>query len=70
MAKLPQEGEVEENKGGKQVRFTVSPQVWRYLSWLSRNSVLGATEHEVARQILVDRLAEMRQEDYKFDLHN
>lgn len=50
---------------GDQVRFTAGPQVWKYLGWLSRNTVLGKTEHEVAKQILIARLAEMRQESYR-----
>jgi hypothetical protein len=47
-----------------EVRFTASGQLWKYLSWLSRNTVLGKTENEVAKQVLTDRLAEMRREDY------
>jgi len=67
LAKAPAEEDGGESKRGEQVRFTVSPQVWRYLTWLSRNTVLGGTEHEVARQLLVERLAAMRQEEYKHD---
>lgn len=48
-----------------EVRFTPSLQFWRYLGWLARNTVLGRDENEVARQILTDKLAEMRQEDYR-----
>ena len=47
-----------------EIRFTPSIQLWRYLGWLARNTVLGRDENEVARQVLTDRLAEMRQEDY------
>lgn len=53
-----------EEEKGEQVRFTAPPQVWKYLGWLSRNTVLGKTEHEVARQLLVEKLAQMRQENY------
>jgi hypothetical protein len=53
-----------EDEKGEQVRFTAPPQVWKYLGWLSRNTVLGKTEHEVARQLLVEKLASMRQENY------
>jgi hypothetical protein len=42
-----------------------APQVWRYLGWLSRNTLLGKTEQEVAKQLLTNKLAEMRQEDYR-----
>jgi hypothetical protein len=53
----------EEEKG--EVRFTPPPQVWKYLNWLSRNTLLGKDEREVARQVLISKLAEMRQEDYR-----
>ncbi len=48
-----------------EVRFTPPAQVWRYLGWLSRNTLLGKDEREVARQVLITKLAEMRQEDYR-----
>jgi hypothetical protein len=48
-----------------EVRFKPSPQLWRYLGWLSRNTLLGRNEHEVARQVLTAKLTEMRKEDYK-----
>ena len=48
-----------------EVRFTPPPQVWKYLGFLSRNTLLGKTEQEVARQLLINKLAEMRQEDYR-----
>jgi hypothetical protein len=54
----------DEDKGGE-VRFTVSGQMFRYLGWLSRNTVLGKTENEVARQVLTERLSEMRQENFR-----
>ena len=56
--------EPETEKAGE-VRFSVSPKLWKYLGFLVRNTVLGRNENEVARQILTDRLAEMRQEDYR-----
>jgi hypothetical protein len=55
--------EVDDEKG-EQVRFTAPPQVWKYLGWLARHTVLGKNEHEVARQLLVEKLASMRQETY------
>jgi hypothetical protein len=53
-----------DDERGEQVRFTAPPQVWKYLGWLSRHTVLGKNEHEVARQLLVEKLAQMRQENY------
>jgi hypothetical protein len=53
----------EPDKG--EVRFTTSGHLWKYLGWLSRNTVLGKTENEVAKQVLTDSLAKMRQEDYR-----
>jgi len=35
------------------------------LGWLVRNTLLGKTENEVAKQLLTTKLAEMRQEDYR-----
>ncbi len=51
-----------------EVRFTPPLMAWKYLRWLSRNTVLGKTEQEVARQLLIEKLAQMRQEDYKYDI--
>lgn len=48
-----------------EVRFYVSLRLWKYLEWVGRHSVLGEDPNEVAERILVQRLAEMRQEDYK-----
>lgn len=59
---MPDEPEPE--KAGE-VRFTPSAQLWKYLGWLARNTVLGKSENDVARQVLTEKLAEMRQEDYR-----
>ncbi len=48
-----------------ELRFTVSRPLFAYLGWLVRNTVLGRTENDVARQILTQRLSEMRQEDFR-----
>ena len=56
--------EVDTEKAGE-IRFTPSLPLWKYLGWLARNTVLGKTENEVARQVLTDRLAQLRQEDYR-----
>jgi hypothetical protein len=58
--------ETEGEKPGE-VRFSPNSQFWNYLGWLSRNTLLGKTENEVARQVLTDKLTEMRQEDYRDD---
>ena len=54
-----------ESEKAQEIRFMPPPQVWRYLGWLARNTLLGKTEQEVARQVLIDKLAEMRQENYR-----
>jgi hypothetical protein len=50
-----------------EVRFTASPQLWAYLEWLSKHTLLGKTPSDVAEQVLVQRLSDMRQEDFKAD---
>ncbi|HXP03654.1 MAG TPA: hypothetical protein VN808_06005 [Stellaceae bacterium] len=50
---------------GGELRFKVSPQQWAYLGWLSRNTVLGSNEQAVARQVLTQRLSEMRKENFE-----
>jgi len=57
-------GEPESEKAGE-VRFTPSLKAWKYLDWLSRNTVLGKSPHAVAEQLLIERLTQMRQDDYK-----
>jgi hypothetical protein len=47
------------------IRFTVNAQAADYLLWLSKNTVLGKTANEVAAQILLSRLSEMRREEYR-----
>lgn len=54
-----------ENQKGGEVRFTVSAQNYAYLQWLVENTVLGQTRNEVAKQVLTERLADMRQENYR-----
>jgi hypothetical protein len=53
----------EKDKG--EVRFTPSPQLWKYLGWLARNTLLGRNEHDVAKQLLTTKLTEMRREEYR-----
>ena len=64
MTETDKPGEKPDAETGK-VRFTPSPQLWAYLGWLSRNTLLGKSENEVAEHVLVQRLTEMRQEDYR-----
>ena len=56
---------VDDTDKPNEVRFAVSAQLHKYLGWLVRNTVLGKTENEVARQILTQRVAEMRHESYR-----
>jgi hypothetical protein len=53
-----------EKEKASEVRFVPSPQLWKYLGWLARNTLLGKNEHEVAKQILTSKLTEMRREEY------
>lgn len=48
-----------------ELRFTVSPQLYKYLGWLKDHTVLGKTENAVAQQVLTERLSQMRQEKYQ-----
>jgi hypothetical protein len=57
--------EESEKQSPSEVRFTPSPELWKYLGWLARNTVLGRTENDVAKQVLAAKLSEMRKEDYK-----
>ncbi len=65
MAKTPAKDTESEEDKGQMLRFTVPPQTWRYLEWLSRHTVLGVDPKDVARQLLIAKLAEMRREEYK-----
>jgi hypothetical protein len=55
---------IKPEKGGE-IRFTVSATLYRYLGWLAQHQVLGKTENDVARQVLTNALALMRDENYK-----
>lgn len=48
-----------------EIRFRVTKRVWEYLEWVSRHSVLGEHPNDIAERVLLERLAAMRQEDYK-----
>jgi hypothetical protein len=43
----------------KPLDFRVSPVLYRYLTYLSENTVLGPKETDVARALLTERLNEM-----------
>lgn len=51
-------------EGGGTVKFNASPQLWTYLQWLSKHTILGKTPGEVAQQVLIQRLSEMKAEDF------
>ena len=55
----------EVDEKGKDVRFGVSAQLYGYLGWLVRNTTLGRTENEVAKQILTETVSKMRDESYR-----
>jgi hypothetical protein len=46
------------------LRMTVSAELYYYLEWLTRNTLLGDTPNEVASYLLRQRLEHMRQTDY------
>lgn len=52
---------------GGVVKFTAGPQLWAYLTWLSKNTMLGKTPGEVAEQVLIQRLSDMRAENFKVE---
>ena len=47
------------------LRLVVAPRMREYLTWLSENTLLGASENDVARYLLTKTLEEMRQADYR-----
>jgi len=49
----------------KPLRMTVSVQLHAYLGWLSRNTLLGKSENDVAAYLLTQRLEQMRQAAYR-----
>jgi hypothetical protein len=51
--------------GTKLIRMTVSGPFYEYLGWLSRNTLLGKSENDVATLLLTVRLEQMRQAAYR-----
>ena len=47
------------------IRFTVNQTAANYLQWLVENTTLGKTPNEIAKQVLIQRLSEMRGEDFR-----
>jgi hypothetical protein len=56
--------EEDEGKGGE-LRFGVNARAYSYLGWLVKNTTLGRTENEVAKQVLADTLSKMSGESYR-----
>ena len=46
------------------IRMRVSPALHAYLGALARNTMLGASENDVAEYLLTQRLEQMRSENY------
>jgi hypothetical protein len=46
------------------VDFRVSPKLYEYLGFLSRHTILGPKETDVARAVLTSRLEQMLREKY------
>lgn len=51
--------------GTKLIRMTVSGPLYEYLGWLTRNTLLGKSENDVATYLLTQRLEQMRQSNYR-----
>jgi hypothetical protein len=46
------------------IRMRVSPNLYAYLGILARNTILGASENDVAEYVLTQRLEQMEAEKY------
>lgn len=57
--------DADEEEKGREVRFGVSAQLYSYLGWLVKNTTLGRSENEIAKQILTETLSKMRGESYR-----
>lgn len=55
-----------ENKD-REIKFDVNSQTFKYLTWLSENTMLGRGHNEVARQVLIGRLSEMRGQSHEVE---
>lgn len=50
--------------GTKPIRMTISGSLYEYLGWLTRNTILGKSENDIATYLLTQRLEQMRQGNY------
>jgi len=48
-------------KETKPIRMVVSARLYEYLTWLSKNTMLGASENDVATYLLTQKAEELRQ---------
>lgn len=55
----------DDDERGKELRFGVNARTYGYLGWLVKNTTLGRTENEVAKQVLADTLSKMSGESYR-----
>ncbi len=46
------------------IRMRVSQRLYDYLGWLKANTMRGASENDVALQVLTEALIEMRERGY------
>lgn len=58
MAGAPEKGET------KPLRIAVSEKLREYLGFLSRNTILGASDNDVARYLLTQKIEEMIKSRY------
>ena len=63
---MSEPGDEPEGKEGE-IKFSINSQAFSYLQWLVKNTTLGRGRNEVARQLLIQRLTEMKGENYKVD---
>lgn len=51
-------------KPTKPIRMPVSARLYEYLTWLSQNTMLGASENDVATYLLTQKAEELRQSGF------
>ena len=51
--------------GTKLIRMRISGPQYEFLGWLTRNTLLGKSENDVAAYLLTQRLEQMRQGGYR-----
>jgi len=55
----------EDERNSQSMRLTVSKPLYRYLTWLKTNTMLGVSENDVAVAVLSEKLREMRRSGYR-----